>query len=293
MRPLALVLALVFGSAVATAQKAPLANLEETLSRVTAYLQDYFARAQSIVADETVRMQELGSDLLSGAAPPRTVRNELRISWEPAEGGGITTPQVLRELLTVNGRAPRLKDLKDQEKNSARCFDPKAISPEILGSLLLPENRASYSYKVTGAGKTAGRAAILLEILDIESGPVNLVVDGYCSSFGKPGLGKWRVWIDAETYAVLRLDESLRGQFDVTIPQNRKLGVERREMTVERADQTTIYKAVTFKDPDETIMLPASREAVQVIRNSLAPRMRTSYTYRNYRRFMTGGRIVQ
>ena len=110
MRPLALVLALVFGSASAVAQKAPLANLQDTLTRVTAYLQDYFAHAQNIVADETVRVQELGYDLLGASIPPRTLRNELRISWEPAEGGGITTPQVLRDVISVNGRPPREKD---------------------------------------------------------------------------------------------------------------------------------------------------------------------------------------
>jgi hypothetical protein len=286
MRPLALVCAIVFGAVTAEAQKAPLANLEDTLTRVTAYLQDYFARAQSIVADETVRVQELGYDLLGASTPPRTLRNELRISWEPGEGGGITTPQVLRDLISVNGRPPR-------EKDRDRCFDPQAISPEILGSLFLPENRKQFSYKVGGNGKSNGRAAILLDIRDLETGPVEVESDENCSRFGKPGSTRWRAWIDAETYAVLRLDETLAMPYDVTIPANRALRTQRLDVMVERVDTTIVFKRVAFKDPDEFVMLPATRETVQVIRNSPTPRMRTSYTYRNYRRFMTGGRIVQ
>lgn len=296
MRRLAACLALLAGclSVATSAQKAPLPALDQTLAGVTAYLQEYFARAQSIICDETVRVQALGYDLLSGDAPARVVRNELRISWEPAEGGGITAPQVLRELISVNGRPPRLNDKpKDREKDADRCFDPSAISPEILGSLFLPEHRDDFSYKVAGLGKSGGRAAVLLDVQEVKTGPVELNVDGVCSTFSKPGNGKWRVWIDAENYAVLRLDQSLKGQYDVTIPANRKLGVQRRDITVERNDQTIIFKRVDFTDPDDSIMLPATRDGVQVIRNSLAPRVRTTFTYRNYRRFMTSARIVQ
>ena len=292
MRRLVACVALLAGcvSVATSAQKAPVPDLSLTLAGVTEYLQDYFARAQSIICDETVRIQALGSDLLAVESLPRVVRNELRISWEPAEGGGITAPQVLRELISVNGRPPRIKD---RERDGDRCFDQHAISPEILGSLFLPENRADYTYKVAGLGKSGGRPAVLLDIQDVSSGPVEMHVDGVCSSFGKPGTLKWRVWIDAGSYAVLRLDQSLNKQYEVTIPANRRLGVERRLITVERSDETIVFKRVEFKDPADTIMLPATREAVQVLRNSFSPRMRTSFTYRNYRRFMTSGRIVQ
>jgi hypothetical protein len=292
MRRFAACVALLAGylSVVPSAQKAPLPDLDQTLAGVAEYLQDYFARAQSIICDETVRVQALGSDLLSLDSMPRVVRNELRISWEPAEGGGITTPQVLRELISVNGRPPRIKD---RERDADRCFDQHAISPEILGSLFLPENRADYTYKVTGLGKSGGRPAVLVDVLDVATGPVELHVDGVCSSFGKPGTLKWRAWIDVDDYAVLRLDQSLNKQYEVTIPANRKLGVQRRLLTVQRSDETMVFKRVEFKDPDDTIMLPATRESVQVLQNSFSPRMRTSFTYKNYRRFMTNGRIVQ
>jgi hypothetical protein len=54
-----------------------------------------------------------------------------------------------------------------------------------------------------------------------------------------------------------------------------------------------VYRRVTFSDPDESIMLPASMDTLTVIRNAGTPRMRKTQNFRNYRRFMTGIRIVQ
>jgi hypothetical protein len=52
------------------------------------------------------------------------------------------------------------------------------------------------------------------------------------------------------------------------------------------------YKPVAFADPDETLLLPASIDSVTVIRNSGVPRLRTTQTFANYRRYVTGGRLV-
>ena len=40
-------------------------------------------------------------------------------------------------------------------------------------------------------------------------------------------------------------------------------------------------------------MLPATMSTVTVIRNAGTPRLRTTQNFRNYRRFITGGRIVE
>jgi hypothetical protein len=50
---------------------------------------------------------------------------------------------------------------------------------------------------------------------------------------------------------------------------------------------------VTFRDPDETLMVPASIESLTIVRNAGVPRLRTTQTFSNYRRFVTGGRIVK
>lgn len=287
MRRFALCLALLVGglSAVGSAQKAPPVDVPATITRVAEYVQNYFARAQSIICDETVRVQSLGYDLLGDSNPGRTLRHELRVSWEPGPDGGISTPHVLRTLLSVNGRRPR-------ERDRDKCFDPQATSPEVLG-IFLPENQATLTFKSAGRGKSHGRAALMIDAIDHDDGPVTVETNENCVRFGKPGGSWWRAWVDAETYAVLRLDEHLSRPFEATIPADRKMGTPRIDAIIERVDTSITYRPVTFADPDETVLLPASKETVQVIRNSPSPRVRTTYSYRNYRRFMTSGRIVQ
>jgi hypothetical protein len=64
-------------------------------------------------------------------------------------------------------------------------------------------------------------------------------------------------------------------------------------MTVERADSTIRYRRVRFDDPGETVMLPASIETLTIVRNAGTPRFRTTQVFSDYRRFMTGGRVVR
>jgi hypothetical protein len=286
MRRAALIAVIVGGlTGVVSARDTAPVNLDETLSRVAEYVQSYFTRAQSIIADETVRIQSLGFDLLSDG-PGRTLRTELRISWEPDADGNLATPQVLRTLVSVNGHPPR-------EKDQDRCFDPQATSPEIL-SMFLPENQTELDFKASGRGKVNGRQAQIIDVHERERGPATVVktYEG-CSRIEKPGSAWYRTWIDVETFAVLKLEQHLVGPYDVTIPADRKLGTSARDIVVDRLDASITYRAVTFTDPDETVMLPVSREMLQVLRNAPSPRVRISHAYRNYRRFITGGRIVQ
>ena len=60
----------------------------------------------------------------------------------------------------------------------------------------------------------------------------------------------------------------------------------------ERADTTIEYTRVAFVDPDESLLLPSRVESVTFIRNSAVPRTRVTRTFTNYRRFLTGGRVL-
>jgi hypothetical protein len=62
---------------------------------------------------------------------------------------------------------------------------------------------------------------------------------------------------------------------------------------IERADTSIRYKRVTFQEPEEAILLPASIHTLTVIRNSGAPRVRMNQVFSDYRRFVTEGRIIQ
>lgn len=264
-------------------------NLQPVLTGVRSYLSEYFARAQSIVADETVTIQQVASDMMPESVMARVLRNELRVSWEPSPSGGAQAATVLRSLVSVNGRAPRPKD-------EDKCFDPAAISPEILGELFLSDSASKLRYKLGKPRKIRGKTVTVIEIRDTETGPVTTQAkdaDETCYSSSKPGMSWWRVSVNPEDYAILRLEEYLSGPLDVDLPASRKHGTPGRSLVYERLDVVIDYQLVTFDDPAETIMLPRTRQTVQMVRGMSGQNIRTSYSYKNYRRFMTGIRIVQ
>src|SRR5688572_14631503 len=91
-------------------QSAYLIDLAGLLERAGARVTEYFARAQSIMCLEKVSLQKLnfgyGSD-----GPARFVESELRLSWEPSpEDPTPKEARTLRQVLRVNGHAPRKKD---------------------------------------------------------------------------------------------------------------------------------------------------------------------------------------
>jgi hypothetical protein len=55
---------------------------------------------------------------------------------------------------------------------------------------------------------------------------------------------------------------------------------------------TIRYKTVAFHDPEEAMLLPESIDLINVMRGGLAS-TRRSQTFSDYRRFLTGGRVVK
>jgi hypothetical protein len=281
------VASVVAGVACSAAVRSPAAaaDVVALLARVGEQAEQYFARAQSMVCEETVRLQSLGADLMTDGSHARQLVYQLRTAWEPpSNGDGPPDIHVLREIIKIDGRPPRPKD-------EPGCMDPKPVSPEPL-AMLLPARQRDYAFTWAGTGRADGRPAAMLDYKSLESGPVKVTRRNDCISIELPGRSRGRVWIDQATGDVLRLDERLTGMFDVEVPPERR-GAPTGFMTIERADSSIRYKRVAFRDPEEALMLPASIETVTVIRNAGAPRVRKTQVFSNYRRFVTEGRIVQ
>jgi hypothetical protein len=271
-------------AAPAAAQRGSAPDLAEILARVGAHVENYFQRAESLICEELVRVQMLGYDLLTDGRSFRQLLYDLRVTWEPPSDGGDLDPIVTRELKTVNGRPPRPRD-------KPQCTDPQPVSPEPL-EMLLPAEQKDYQFKFAGRGRTDGRAALMLDYRALQQGEPEVVWKEECVSIELPGRYRGRIWIDSETYEVLRLDEHLVGIYDIDVPRAQlKPGVSP-SMTVERADSTIRYRRVSFREPDETLMLPYSIDTLTVVRNSGSPRVRKTQRYSNYRRFVTEGRIL-
>ncbi|MDP2320642.1 MAG: hypothetical protein Q8O42_15040 [Acidobacteriota bacterium] len=277
----------LFAATVAARQSATGPDLAAVLQRVGERVEQYFTRAQSIVCIEIVGLMPFDS---GGPSRGRTVESELRLSWEPTNENPIPIEaRTLRQVLKVNGHAPRKNDRNN-------CTGPEQNTSEIQPlSLLLPQQRHEYSFKLAGAGKVDNRAAILVDYRMVAKPTVTVeLVDGNedCLSYTLDGGLRGRVWIDAETYDVLRMDQGLIGLVDIPLPRKIANRDRWQSWTMERWDTSIRFKPVTFQDPPETLVLPASSTSFRITRGSGMPRLRTSTEYSGYRRFITGGRVL-
>ena len=277
---------LAFAASVTAGQGAAPPDLAEVLRRVGERVEQYFTRAQSIVCLEIVGLMPVET----GGARGRTVESELRLSWEPSEENPVPIEaRTLRQVLKVNGHAPR----KNDQDN---CTGPEQNTSEVQPlSLLLPQQRDEYTFKLAGPGRIDDRAAILIDFRMVDQASVKVeLVNGNenCVSFALDGGMRGRIWIDAETFDVLRMDQGLTGLVDVPLP--RKIANRDRwsSWTMERWDTSIRFKPVTFQDPQETLVLPASATSYRITRGSGSPQLRSSTRYSSYRRFITGGRII-
>ena len=277
----------LFAGSVAARQPAALPDLVDVMQRVGERVEQYFARAQSIVCVEIVGLMPFDS---GGGGRSRTVESELRLSWEPTDENPIPIEaRTLRQVLKVNGHAPRKNDHDN-------CTGPEQNTWEVQPlSLLLPQQRGEYTFKLAGAGRVDNRAAILVDYRMVDKPSVKVdLVDGKddCVSYALDGGMRGRVWIDAETFDVLRMDQGLIGLVDIPLP--RKIAFRDRwpSWTMERWDTSIRFKPVTFQDPHETLVLPASSTSLRITRGAGTPRLRTTTEYSSYRRFITGARIV-
>ena len=74
---------------------------------------------------------------------------------------------------------------------------------------------------------------------------------------------KGRVWVDADTYQVIRVEQRMAGMADLNVSTTlqRKHNLDR-NVVVERHDTTIRYKTIPFHDPDEAMILPESIETL-------------------------------
>lgn len=269
---------------------APLeAGVESLLARVGNQVEQFFLRAQRLVCLERVSLQPLTSSF-SPSGLPRTIESELRLSWNPDDGEAATEAHIERKVLEVNGRPPR-----EDDPNNCTTPEQQDTEPQPL-SMLLPAQRERYEFRLADRTRLDGREAIVIDFR--ERGPISTdvrLVEGRddCISYDVTGGERGRIWIDASTFDVLRLDQRISGMIDLRLPREatRRPGSSL-FLTLERSDTSIRFTRVAFRDPDESIVLPRSSIALRIVRGSGTPRLRTVTQYLDYKRFLTGGRVV-
>jgi hypothetical protein len=101
------------------------------------------------------------------------------------------------------------------------------------------------------------------------------------------------VFVDADSYEVLKVEQRYNGPVDVRVSQK----VQQKHnfgswVVIERNDTTIRYKPVAFKEPDEVMLLPEEIQELIVVRGGLQSIRRTQ-TFADYRRFLTSGRVIK
>ena len=264
-------------------------DLDGLLDRVGEKIEQYFARAQRVVFLETTTIQYIGSNL-SPEGFARVLESEVRVESAPADGDsdGSTETKVVRELRKVNGRPRRPSD----DPNT--CLDPNPVSPEPL-AFLLPEQRSGYVFTSAGRGKGKDQHKIMIDFRELGSGRPEVKErtekgDG-CYTIDIPGRSRGRVWIDAVTYDVLRVDQRIPGIVDFRLPPGKHRPMMDDLQILERLDTSIRYKTVPFRDPEEIAVLPESIDTVMVVRGMQSYRMKQVFS--GYRRFVTDAKLVK
>jgi hypothetical protein len=278
--------------AIGAAAQAP-PDVDAVLRQVAERLEQHYKRAQNVIFTEKQTVQPVGHDY-APVGFARMTEYETRVEADAnADGDESSEVKVIRELLRVNGRPPRDKDKKDR----AGCTDANPLSPEPL-AFLLPAHRSEYTFVSGGFGKGKDRDTLIIEFTSAKpEGKGELAEDprGHadCFVWTMPVVTKGRVWVDASNYNVVRVEQRIAGLADITVPTKlmRQHHLEDR-VVVERHDTTIRYKAIPFHDPDEAMLLPESIDTLIVVRGGLESN-RTRQAFSDYRRFVTGARIVK
>ncbi|HET7696080.1 MAG TPA: hypothetical protein VFK57_10260 [Vicinamibacterales bacterium] len=266
------------------------ADVAALIARVGDRVAAYYRRAQQLICTEQSTVTPIRSDWgPDGFA--RMVESELRVEMEGADGDGLPAARVTRQIRRINGREPRERDARDR----SGCTDPTPQSPEML-TFLLPGYREEYRFTAVRDGRERDRAALVIDFTSMQrASRPELIRDEYghddCFDWKGPVAIRGRLWVDARTHDVLRLDRHLTGPTDIRVPEP----LQRKYrftpwLTLDRDDVTLRYKEVAFSDPDETLLLPESIEMVTVVRSGLQSTRRTQ-VFSSYRRFLTGSRI--
>ncbi len=265
-----------------TPQQGADADLDQTLLRVGRRLEQWYSRAQTVVSRETVWIQPLRADM-SPLDVPRRLAFELRLDWDPARTGAAGQPEasVLRQALDVD-RA---------ERRDPGCVDPKPVSPEPLG-ILLPARRAESEFTLGGTARLNDRPALVIDYRGLSTVPPDIQWNGECVSVALHGRSRGRIWVDAETYDVLRVTDRLVGTFEFDVPRELVRRGAAPMMIIERAESTIRYRHVQFDDPREVLTLPEAIDTVAVWRGTAVRRYRISQRLSGYRRYLTDARLL-
>ena len=255
-------------------------DAQQVMQRVGERVRAYYERFQSIICTEIVEQLRLTRDL-TPEGRSRAFTFELRVEPQTAADGRSVEFNAVRTLRLIDGRPPR-------GAREPECMDPREAYSEPL-MFLLPEYQDDYAFRLAGTDRRRGGDVLLIDYTAVRLKQPRVSWNENCFTVDAPSKG--RLLVDPSTYEVVRVEDRLLRPVDVPIPPALLKRVPVRRLTLERADTTVRYSEVAFRDPDETVRLPASVETLVIVPAADMPRFRVRQSFREYRRFLTGARI--
>lgn len=271
------------------------AQLKNILERAGERVQKYHDAMFSIAFTEVVQQQELRSDASSKDKPKNFVYESVVVSRQSSTSQQDSFPLVTRTLKSVDGKPTEQKNLSQR----SHCVDtnPPSLYADPL-IFLLPENQTKFRFSYEGEADLHGRRVAVVSItMPPASAPIEIKDTGKCFSLSRGLQRKGKIWIDVNTFDVLQLQWQLAESFSAktstkVVRSGMFFGLRpRREISYEKADTMIRFQPVTFQNPDQILLLPASSESTWIIKGAKIAGYQTTTAYTQYKRFLTGVEI--
>lgn len=272
----------------------------ERLARVLEKLGESVARYQSdlfsITYTETILEERLKRDLRAREGRAKEYVFENVVLREPAKDArDETRVRGVRRLRSEDGKPAEPGKPYVQRRNKCGGGESPSESYGDPLTFLLPKNQPNYEFADEGETAVDGRAARVVRFVPRGQGGPKVVSKGDCFWATVPHEG--RVWVEAESGDVLRLEWRIIEPYEFESPRAMNVGRLRfgpkRKLKYERMETVTRFRRVEFKDPAGTLLLPSSSETLRVIGGARRPRTRTTRAFKDYRRFVSDVKIVE
>ena len=291
----AAVLVLLFGAAwAARAQEAAAPQPtpgDEKLARILERVGEGVARYQaglfSIAFDETLRQEELRKDMTPKKSK-EFVFETVVLREELSSDEDDYYPRIVRRLKTVDGKPAR--------KGASH---PAAYNVQSL-SFLLPKHLKRLEFSLDGEEMFEGRAAYRIRLLQPGEGPPrvewNRRLVGMSFRVFAPLV--YLIWVEAESFDVIKLESHLAAPFEFESPRAFGAGPlgrfgPTRHLRYTNQDYAVRFRREQFKDPEQTLLVPESAEWLTVIEGASKPRTRATLRFSGYRRFRSDVKVIE
>jgi len=264
------------------------------MQRVRERVKKYHIDLQRFAWTETVREQALKEDRTAKDKPREFVYDTSLILGLPTPDD-LSMPFYLRpnsDLRFVDGKAVK-------KGAGPKVNDPQPMVAGFLAFILAKDWRTrDYGFSYAGRSVFNGRNTFMIDVaffpktllsmkpmnirdLKLNQGEAPQVVwkDDFFGIYGLRRTG--RLWVDPDSYDVLQFEERSE-------PFEFKKG--RDNLTFEYV-MTSRFRAMTFENPSEALMVPDSFERVFTTRGWRIPVFRTMYSFSDFKRFSGNAEI--